>query len=224
MSGLPPEQLKKDALLILLAGGFICPYSQPELHRQMRAEGFADAVRAALAPLGRDLGALGEDEAPEAYFARYVDLDDPRDRQQATAQLLVIRDQIRPCIDLIRLLDQASGNDSCMAPGEELSFAALLNAIEENPTFRDQLRDLAGHEFFAASRNGKDTKDKLGRVLKAMADAEYLVKRSSESSNYIITGRMGYLHHILGWLADHHRLSLNNVVDDPQMLAQRGLL
>ncbi len=224
MTSLTPDQMKKEALLILLAGDFICPYTQPDLHRQLRSTAFAAAVRAALEPLGRDLGALGDDDAPEAFFARYVDLDDPRDRQQASTQLMVIRDQIRPCIDLIRLLDQASGNDSCMAPGEELSFAALLNAIEEHSTYRDQLRDLAGHEFFANSRNGKDTKDKLGRVLKAMADAGYLVKRNSESSNYLITGRMGYLHHILAWLADHHRLSLTSVADDPQVLAQGGLL
>ncbi|MNH42817.1 hypothetical protein D3C79_1045930 [compost metagenome] len=57
-----------------------------------------------------------------------------------------------------------------------------------------------------------------------MADAGYIVKRNSESANYVATGKMGYVHTILAWIAEYNSLSLDvgesEPTDDDQ---QRGL-
>lgn len=60
----------RDVLETLLSGGFICQYAYPELHRQLRAPGVEAEVRAVLAPLGRELGTIGEETAPDTYFSR----------------------------------------------------------------------------------------------------------------------------------------------------------
>lgn len=191
----------------LLEGAFICPYATPEIFRAISNQGVAEEVRAALAPLGRTLGTLGEEGAPTTYFARYVDLLHPGDRAAAVAQLVVIRDQLKPCLEFIRLFSQAGRSDACIAPGDTISFVDLLDAIECHVTYRDQLRDLSGHDFFSKSKNGKDNKDRLTLVLKALADAGYLAKRSSESANYVATGKMEYIYKLLGWIAEYHQLS-----------------
>lgn len=198
----------RQVLELLLSGEFICHYSWPEWHRAMRRVEFADDVRAALKPLGRALGTFGDQEAPDTYFARYADLADPADRNAATAQLLIIRDQLKPCLEFIRLFSQVGRSDACLAPGELVSFAELLDAIEQHVTYKDQLRDLCGHEFFGRSKSAKDNKDRLGSVLKALADAGYLTKRSSESANYVATGKMGYVYMVLAWLAEYNKLSV----------------
>ncbi|WP_455233200.1 hypothetical protein [Geopseudomonas aromaticivorans] len=216
--------LLRDALELLLAGEFICPFSHPDLHRAMRAPGMAEEISAALAPLGRTLGTLGEEDTPDTYFAQYADLHHPRDRAAATAQLVIVRDQLKPCLEFIRLFSQAGRSDACLAPGETISFADLLDAIERHVTYRDQLRDLSGHEFFSKSKSGKDNKDRLSLVLKALCEAGYLARRNSESANYVATGKMGYVYKLLAWLAEYHQLSaLPAESEDAGASAQGGL-
>lgn len=76
----------------------------------------------------------------------------------------------------------------------------MLDSIENHPTYRTQLWDLSGYDFFNKSKSGKDNNDRLKLVLRALADAGYIVKRNSESANYIATGKMGYVHTILAWI------------------------
>lgn len=210
----------REVLEVLLAGGFICQHAYPELHRQMRAPGFFDEVRGALVPLGRELGTIGEVETPDTFFARYVELNEPIDRSAATAQLVSIRDHLKPCLELIRLLNRAGRSDTCLAPGDVIDFADMLDSIEHHVTYRDQLWDLSGYELFSKSKSGKDNKDRLSLVLRALADAGYLVKRSSESANYVATGKMGYIFMVLAWLAEYNNLSLG--VDSNAAAGEQG--
>jgi hypothetical protein len=198
----------RDCLERLIQGEFICSYSQPELHRQMRNPEFADQVKDALRPFGRDLGILGDESSPDTFFARYESLDEPRDRAQLSADLVKLRDQIKPMLEFIRLFNQSGRRDGCLAPGEEISFANLLEAIEGHITYRDQLRDLAGHAFFKKISSGKDNKDRLGKALECLADAGYLIKQGLDSSNYLVTGKMNYIYLALDWLAQAYEIPL----------------
>lgn len=199
----------RDVLTKLLAGSFICQYAYPELHRQLRNGEFVEAVERALRPLGRKLATLGEPEAPDTFFARFNDLSEPGDRESATLQLVELRDQIRPCLEFIRLINRAGRSETCLAPGDVISFADMLDSIENHPTYRTQLWDLSGYDFFNKSKSGKDNNDRLKLVLRALADAGYIVKRNSESANYVATGKMGYVHTILAWIAEYNSLSLD---------------
>ncbi|MBH3382825.1 hypothetical protein I5S53_02380 [Pseudomonas juntendi] len=193
----------------LLAGSFICQYAYPEFHRHLRNGEFVEAVERALKPLGRKLATLGEPEAPDTFFARFVDLSEADDRESATLQLVELRDQIRPCLEFIRLINRAGRSETCLAPGDVISFADMLDSIENHPTYRTQLWDLSGYDFFNKSKSGKDNNDRLKLVLRALADAGYIVKRNSESANYVATGKMGYVHTILAWIAEYNSLSMD---------------
>ncbi|GID03086.1 hypothetical protein [Pseudomonas sp. 008] len=214
----------REVLEVLLGGGFICQYAYPELHRQMRVPEFSQEIAAALAPLGRALGTIGEVETPDTYFARYADLKEPTDRNAASYQLVVIRDQLRPCLEFIRLISRAGRSDICLAPGDVVSFADLLDAIEGHITYRDQLWDLSAHEFFSKSKNAKTIKDRLTLVLRALEDTGYLVKRSSESANFVATGKMGYIYMLLTWLIEFNQIDLDiNANTDVGVDQQGGL-
>ncbi|OUM22675.1 hypothetical protein B8W72_29995 [Pseudomonas putida] len=199
----------RDVLTKLLSGSYICQYAYPELHRLLRNGEFVEAVERALKPLGRKLATLGEPEAPDTFFARFIDLSEPDDRESATQQLVELRDQIRPCLEFIRLINRAGRSETCLAPGDIISFADMLDSIENHPTYRTQLWDLSGYDFFSKSKSGKDNNDRLRLVLRALADAGYIVKRNSESANYVVTGKMGYVHTILAWIAEYNSLSLD---------------
>lgn len=213
----------RDTVESLLDGRFICYVSAPDSFRQLNDPAFARQVSEALAPLGRSLSCVGEADSPEAFFAAMINLEDTRDQQHARRSLTTIRDQIAPCIDFFRLLDQAGGNNLSLVAGGELPFAKLLDAIESHEPYRDQLRDLSGLKLFDSSRNAKDSGDRLNRVLKVMQDEGYLVRRTSESSVYVFTGKLAYLQQILGWLADHHDCAIDETNHDGASSTQGGL-
>ena len=204
----------RDTVETLLNGGFICFVSAPENFRQLCDPAFARSVTAALAPLGRSLSVVGDHDSPDAFFAALTSLEETRDRAHAIRSLTAMRDQIAPCIEFFRLLDQAGGNNLSLVAGGELPLAKLLDTIESHEPYRDQLRDLSGLKLFDTSRNAKDTNERLNRVLKVMQDEGYLVRRSNESSVFVFTGKLAYLQQILGWLADHHDCPVDDVSPD----------
>jgi len=190
----------------LIAGRFFCPYSGREAYEQLRQPEFAAAIEAALRPFGRALAHLGEGDDVTAFFARYVDLSDSGDRREAMEELKCIRDQIMPVLDFIHLCGRAGQGDVCLSPGEEVSFGGLLMHIDQFPVARDQLRDLCVYPMFTRVKAVEGNKEKLAVVFKVLVDAGYLVRKGVESSLYVATGKMGYLYHMVSWIADSQKL------------------
>jgi hypothetical protein len=190
----------------LIAGRFFCPYSSREVYEQLRQPEFAAAIDAALRPFGRALAHLGEGDDVTAFFARYVDLSDSGDRREAMDELKCIRDQIMPVLDFIHLCGRAGQGDVCLSPGEEVSFGSLLMHIDQFPVARDQLRDLCVYPLFARVKAVEGNKEKLAVVFKVLVDTGYLVRKGAESSLYVATGKMGYLYHVVSWIADSQKL------------------
>ncbi|RIJ06632.1 hypothetical protein DXT77_28820 [Pseudomonas sp. 91RF] len=190
----------------LIAGRFFCPYSSREVYEQLRQPEFAAAIEAALRPFGRALAHLGEGDDVTAFFARYVDLSDSGDRREAMEELKCIRDQIMPVLDFIHLCGRAGQGDVCLSPGEEISFGGLLMHIDQFLVARDQLRDLCVYPMFTRVKVVEGNKEKLTVVFKVLVDAGYLVRKGVESSLYVATGKMGYLYHMVSWIADSQKL------------------
>ncbi|YCH20236.1 hypothetical protein M1D96_13960 [Pseudomonas sp. D1-3] len=215
----------RTCLEVLLNSEFICVHRSRELFRCLQDPVFRAEVEAALQPLGRTLGALGDESSPDVFFARYTKLDSSVDVESARAMLVSIRDQVRPCVEFIQLSIHAGRSDSHLEPGDEISFSALLEAIEEQSVYKDRLRDLASFDMFNRAKSAKDNKDRLSIILKAMADAGYVVKRDGESANYIATGKMAYLHQVIGWIADYY---IEGSQDEQESLvdgqAQQGMV
>ncbi|MFG3454828.1 hypothetical protein [Stutzerimonas stutzeri] len=123
------------------------------------------------------------------------------------SELTWLRDQIKPLLDFIRLYSRAEGSDVYLAPGEEVSFSRLIEAIEANTTYAEMLRDLAGHQIFRRISSARDNKDSLGRALEALTDEGFLVRANTQSANFVVTGKMGYVFMALEWVAAYHEIS-----------------
>lgn len=197
----------RECLEILLRGGFICPFSQPDLHQAMLDQDLAVRVKQGLLPLGRVLAYIGDEAAPDTFYAGYASLDSPQDRQSVASELTWLRDQIKPLLDFIRLYSRAEGSDVYLAPGEEVSFSRLIEAIEANTTYAEMLRDLAGHQIFRRISSARDNKDSLGRALEALTDEGFLVRANTQSANFVVTGKMGYVFMALEWVAAYHEIA-----------------
>jgi hypothetical protein len=78
--------------------------------------------------------------------------------------------------------------------------------IDQFPVARDQLRDLCVYPLFARVKAVEGNKEKLAVVFKVLVDAGYLVRKGAESSLYVATGKMGYLYHVVSWIADSQKL------------------
>jgi hypothetical protein len=209
-------------LIALLEERFICPVANPELFKALGNKDFYASVERSLAPLGRTLSSIGDNDYPEAYFAALNSLDDKADRGKASAMLVDMRDSIGPCIEFFRLLDQAGGNDISLMVGGDLSYAKLLGAIEANDIYSDQLRNLSTCKLFESSRNAKDNAERLSKIIKVVQDQGYVIKRSADSTVYVFTGKLAYLQMILGWLADHHQIPIDTP-EPTQQGSQEGL-
>lgn len=203
------EKDLRETCHLLLRQAFICPSTHPALFSELRGEEFAEAVRAVLNPLGYQLSWVGDDDSPEVFFSALTSLNDAEERKHAESSLLAMRDQISACISFFRLVDQAGSHQIPVVNGGELPAAKLLAAIEASPPYRDQLRDLQGLTLFSDSRKAKDNSDRLNLVLRTMVHQGYIVRRSIESTVYVFTGKLAYLQRIMGWLADHHNLSVS---------------
>lgn len=190
----------------LIDGQFICPYSNRDVYELLRQPEFASAIDAALRPLGRALGHLGEGEDVTAFFARYVDLTDAGDRHEAMEELKRVRDQIMPVLHFIHLYSRTEKVDACLSPGEEVSFGELLMHVDQSNVAREQLRDFCVYPLFSRVKAVEANKEKLTVVFKGMVEAGYLVRKGAESSNYVATGKMGYFYQVVSWIADSQKL------------------
>lgn len=199
----------KEACHLLLRQEFICPATHPTLFSELRGDDFAQAVSAVLTPLGYQLSWVGDDETPEVYFCGLTSLENVAERKHTEAALVAMRDQVSACIRFFQLLDQAGNQQIAVVNGGELPASRLLAEIESSPPYRNQLRDLQGLPMFSDSRKAKDNSERLNYVLRSMEQQGYLIRRSNESSIWVFTGKLAYLQRIMGWLADHHNLTVH---------------
>lgn len=214
----------REACHLLLRQQFICPATHPTLFSELRGDEFAQAVCAVLTPLGYQLSWVGDDDSPEVYFCGLTSLQDAGERKYTEAALVAMRDQISACIRFFQLLDQAGNQQIAVVNGGELPASRLLTEIESSPPYRDQLRDLQGLAMFSDSRKAKDNSERLNYVLRAMEQQGYLVRRSSESSVWVFTGKLAYLQRIMGWLADHHSLTVQQTASTESGSYQESML
>lgn len=105
-----------------------------------------------------------------------------------------IKQNLRPCIEFIELIMRLQQSDH-LIPGSVIETYALISQIDMNPTFREQLQTL-GREL-KLSADGTD-KTRLDKLLKFMRDRGYLALSNPEREIYKVTGKIEYLHEVIG--------------------------
>lgn len=210
----------QDTLLLLLNQTFICPVAYLESYQLLLEGASAREVNQTLNALGYELTQLGEKDHPEVFFCAPLDFNRRRDRDYAEKMLKDMRDDVDACLQFFLLLDQAGHGQVSVVSRAEIALADVLNAVESSAAYREQLRDMEAYSMFESLTKRKDNKERLTQLFNVMLRQGYLVRRSSESSVYVFTGKVGYFHRMMAWLKDHHGLESANKPVEPE---QRGL-
>lgn len=213
-------ELIQETLHLLLSQAFICAVSHPESFKALLDNSVADEVNQTLVALGYELTHLGQEDRPTVFFSAPIDYNRKRDRDYAEKMIKEMRDDIDACLSFFLLIDQAGHGNMAIVSGGEIALGDVLNAVEESPLSREQLRDLEAHAMFESLTKRKDNKERLTQLFNVLQRQGYVVRRNNESSVYVFTGKVDYFHRMMAWRKDHHGLESTQEI---ATLDQRGL-
>jgi len=180
----------------LLAGEFICSISSQA--RFVWLQQHASEVDALLGQLKRKLASTSDEGA---FYAAYVEAEAPA--RVVRRQFEDYRDRLAPLVTVISTLMKFEQRDQTLVPGDIIRFGQLLEAIEANPTHREDLAKLARFGLFKVKREA--THDQLSALLTSLCskDLGLLKLENSDTLIYRVTGRITHLYDVLAFIQEH---------------------
>jgi hypothetical protein len=198
----------KRVVEALLRGEFICPTAYADEYGYLRHQENFQKVSDYLAPLDRALCTL---DGGEAFYAGYTVIDETN-RSQIREAFSEIRSQLRPVVEWMDLVMTALGSDRPVRARDEIRLHQMLKAIEPEPSLCEQMARLTQMPFFRTAKT--NVAEQLLWVLQKLEQSGYLVKPNPQSSTYLVTGKMDYLHQVIAFLNDAEELELDQADED----------
>lgn len=192
----------KQVAETLLCGHFICPTAYPDAFEYLSQTANAGKVNAFLQPLDREL--LNMDD--ELFYAAYTVVDDSN-RAAIKDAFSEIRSQLRPVVEWMDMVMTALGQDMPIRARDEIRLHRLLQAIEYEPSLSEQLNRLTQLTLFKTNKTA--ITEQLSWVLQKLEQTGFLARPNPQTSVYIATGKINYLHRVIAFLNDAENLELD---------------
>ncbi|WFP49300.1 hypothetical protein PL263_14480 [Methylomonas sp. EFPC3] len=186
----------------LLSGHFICPTAYPDAFDYLSQAANAEKIDAFLKPLDRELQNIDG----ELFYAAYTVVDDSN-RAAIREAFSEVRSQLRPVVEWMDMVMTALSQDMPIRARDEIRLHQLLQAIEHEPSLSEQLNRLTQLTLFKTSKTGIN--DQLSWVLQKLEQTGFLARPNPQSSVYIATGKINYLHQLIAFLNDAENLELD---------------
>lgn len=193
--------MKADVVERLLEGEFICPISNEEQFEWLQKN--RDEVDQLLGNIRRKLACTSDGGA---FYAAYTEADAPA--REVRRQFENDRDKLAPLVTVISALMKFERRDQTLEPGDVIRFGQLLDAIEANPTHRDELAKLARFGLFKVKKEA--THDQLSALLNSLCSSEFglLKLANSDTLIYRVTGRIVHLYDTLAFIQEHSPIQI----------------
>jgi hypothetical protein len=192
----------------LLQGEFVCEVSAEACFRWLRQPGNAQAVEDYLGRLGYR---LGRSQNQLAYFAAYAELG-AEARADIRRLFQQFKWELQPVVEWLDLMMQCQRQDAALNPGDALSFAGLLQAIENNQSLADRLQGFARFKDFLSADDS--AKGRLEKLLKTLCNWGYLALASRDTLVYQATGKLDYFYQALQFIQENEALPLEQGEDE----------
>lgn len=186
----------------LLAGGFICEYSDELAYEYLSADTRRSDIDSYLRKIGRCLFAT---EGSVAFYAAYTSIDSNDRRQDVRSQFRETINSLEPLCRWLRLLASTLQSETTLQPGDVLRQGELLNALGEAPALSEDLAGLCRSGLFYSKKLA--TSEQLEVVLAKLVDQGYLLRNTATGSLFTATGKWSYLYDVLEFIHTHETIS-----------------
>lgn len=138
-----------------------------------------------------------------AFFVAH-DAKEGAQRKAAKEVFTEIKHSLRPVVHFLDMVMRVMQNDSLLTIGTLVEVNRLMAAIDENPSFRNDLQTLAIQ--LKIQTDGTD-RARLEKVLKSFREKGYLVLSNPEREIYQITGKIEFIQEVIEFLMEHDSIS-----------------
>lgn len=195
----------------LLAGGFICEYSDELAYEYLSIDTRRSDIDSYLRKIGRCLYAT---EGAVAFYAAYTSIDSNDRRQDVRSQFREIINSLEPLCRWLRMLASALQSEVTVQPGDVLRQGELLSALGEAPALSEDLAGLCRSGLFHSKKLA--TSEQLEVVLAKLVDQGYLLRNTATGSLFTATGKWSYLYDVLEFIHTHETISSDDELEQEQ--------
>ena len=169
----PEENIFTTIIEKLLAGHFICPYSDDTAFEQLDRESYRNQVNDYLEKIGRTLAATGN---RGAYYAVYTSIQSNERRRSVRFQFREVMNDMEPLSRWLKLIVSALSRDSSIQPGDILRHSDLLGALESSQPLIDDLSLITRVGTFQTKKSS--VTDQVGVILEKLTEKGYLTRQA----------------------------------------------
>lgn len=197
----------------LIAGKFICQYSDNDYYQFLLKENNAEEINQYLQRMDLSLSSLNDNQA---YYCSYLKPQAHKDELKEQFKQTI--EALKPLVSFLRLIQQVLNDDDIIRAGDLLRLSEIQSRIEDSPLLEKQLTKLVSYSLFKSSSS--DTAGKLKQLFKRLVDLDYLSQSNPARPFYMATYKWMLLIEQLSYINEREKLELESRVD----IAQSDLL
>jgi len=191
----------------LINGKFICEYSYPDQYAFLLKAGMADEMTVYLEKMEFTLSTPQEGNG---FYCSYLF---PKNNQvDLKKQFTEIISALSPLVSFLTLVQQSSGDDDIIRPGDVLRMTEVQGVIEDTTVLSTQLDKMVRHSLFRST--SPTVEGKLKQVFNKLIEMDYLVSSNPAHQIYTATSKWSLLIDQIRFINDTEQLSLESLVDE----------
>jgi len=191
----------------LIKGDFICEYSYPDDHAFLVKPGMAEEMDAYLQKMEFTLSTPQEGNG---FYCSY--LFPKHNQAELKKQFTEIINVLSPLVSFLTLVQQTSGDDDVIRPGDVLRMTEIQGVIEDTTALATQLDKIVRHSLFRSS--SPTVEGKLKQVFNRLIEMDYLASSNPAHQIYTATTKWSLLIDQIRFINDTEQLSLEKLIDE----------
>jgi len=191
----------------LIQGKFICEYSYPEEYAFLIKPGMAEEMDEYLQKMEFT---LSTPQQGNGFYCSYLL---PKNNQtDLKKQFTEIISALSPLVSFLTLIQQTSGDDDVIRPGNILRMTEIQGVIEDTTALSTQLDKIVSHSLFKSTSPTVEGKLKL--IFMRLIEMDYLSLSNPAHQIYTATCKWSLLIDQIRFINDTEQLSLEQLVED----------
>ena len=191
------RNLKRETLEDLLEGKFISMETDADEFRYLSAEGTVEDLGAVLREF-----TIRKTRTGSAFYLVWESLGTAEQRS-VRSEFREFRNTLRPVVDFLLLVMNASQSDVPLRSGDTISVSDLSVRIEDNPPQRKKLEEIAT----LLSVRRETVSERTAGVLDELAKEGLTVLRNRDAQVYLVTGKIDYFYEVLDYIDSREKIT-----------------
>ncbi|MEA1988863.1 MAG: hypothetical protein U9N57_06610 [Pseudomonadota bacterium] len=206
--------MRDDTLIIrkLTNGQVLCTVTAPAAVDYLKSEIGRENIDDALQYQGLS---LMHSESQEYWYATYNELSFSPDASAVKREIQHIFNTTEPFLSFMKLIMEASGEDSYPDIEHDFYFGSVLSSIESNDALANELVKLTSKAYFKKASNRTTHSERLRTVVDIM-ESEGIILSDDSGSHYTFTGKISYHISLIERVLEIQAPELIDAIEDDQ--------